>query len=451
MPSTIDMVVPPMGEAIDAARLVAWIVQPGEAFEAGRILVEIETDKSVIEVPAPQSGVMVAHLVAVDGLIQADTAIARIEVEQALAEEAQPAPAVQREDVAAAAEAPPRSERQPQPVLYADLAASARQFVTPAARRLALQQNIAVDAIEGTGPQGRVTLADIQAAPSQTAVANAGRVLARAAAHAGKHELWVATRHGDIRAAVWEPAQEARGARGTCFLVHGMFGDMDTWAALAHTLSHAGMRVVAMDLPCHGASRSQATRFEDIVDAAAEVLASQCPGPVTLIGHSFGAAVAARVQRRPGIVVRQLFLIAPVGLGTEIEQGFLQGMAHAGTNEALERELQKLTASGMLPSAAFIDGLRRNLETRQSSVLELCAAVGRHGVQQINIRPDLQQADCHCTIIHGRQDAIVPWQHALNAPPQVALHLVPEAGHMPQWEAGKLVAGVILRTEPAAG
>ena len=442
MSVTIDMVVPPMGEAIDAARLVAWIVQPGAAFAVGDILVEIETDKSVIEVPAHESGVMIEHLIAVDGVINADTVIARIEVESASQPEAPmahvvavQAPAVVEAQSVAPAVVAARS-------VQSNAVQGTRQFVTPAARQLALAQNIAVDAIVGSGPEGRVTLADIQAAPSQAAVAMSGRVLARAAAQTGKHEDWVSTRHGDVRVTTWEPAEEAR---GTFFLVHGMFGDRDTWAALAHTLSHAGMRVVAPDLPCHGATKSVVTRFEDIVDTVAEVIAATCAAPVTLVGHSFGGAVAARVMSRSSVAVRQLFMIAPVGLGTEIAQDFLNGMANAGTNEALERELQKLTAQGIVPSAAFIDGLRRNLETRQDSVLQLCVSVGRQGVQQLNIKPDLANAACSCTLIHGKLDAIIPWQHALNAPAQVALHIVPDSGHMPQWESGKLVAAILQR------
>ncbi len=81
MTRMLDMVVPPTGEALDAARLVAWIVTPGQAFKAGDVLVEIETDKSIIEVPAHNDGVMVEHLVAVDGIVNADTVIARIQME----------------------------------------------------------------------------------------------------------------------------------------------------------------------------------------------------------------------------------------------------------------------------------------------------------------------------------------------------------------------------------
>ena len=80
-----DFVVPPVGEPIDSARLVRWLATPGQAFHAGEVLVEIETDKSIVEVPAPQDGVMVEHLVDVDGLLNADTPIARIRIEEELA------------------------------------------------------------------------------------------------------------------------------------------------------------------------------------------------------------------------------------------------------------------------------------------------------------------------------------------------------------------------------
>lgn len=463
MSVVIDMVVPPMGEAIDAARLVAWMVQPGQAFEVGSIVVEIETDKSVIEVPAHESGVMHEHLVPVDGLIHADTVIARIEVADAMGR-AQPESVQSSEEDGMEEAAPTAAEEAGQcgalpatatatvtgasvktatPTAPAtpDLSASVRQLVTPAARRLAREQNIAVDAIVGTGPQARVTLADIEAAPNQTALASAGRALAKAAGQAGKKSAMVATRHGEVHVCTWQPQVQTR---ETFVLVHGMFGDLETWAGLAHTLSHAGARVVAMDLPCHGQTQSQVTKMSEIVDTVADVIDAQCAGAVTLIGHSFGAAVAARVMGRSGLVVEHAYLIAPVGLGTEIEQSFLSGMSNASTNEALERELQKLTASGMSPSASFIDQLRLSLANKAADVRQLCETVSRNGVQQLNIKPDLVAPPCPCTILHGRRDAIIPWQHVLNAPAHIALHLFADAGHMPQWEASKLVADIVL-------
>ncbi|MBD9474796.1 alpha/beta fold hydrolase [Achromobacter sp. ACM01] len=442
MTRTLDMVVPPTGEALDAARLVAWIVAPGQAFKTGDVLVEIETDKSIIEVPAHDDGIMVEHLVAVDGIVNADTVIARVQMEGEAAPAASAAgvPAQSTAATPAAAAAAPAAARAPvaSPSLARPLAqpSGERKFATPAARRVAAERGIALDAVAGTGPNGRVTVADVGLASGN----GQEGMLARGAPGA-KREAWAATRHGDIRFTVWEGS---RPDSQTAVLIHGMFGDRDAWASLAHALSRAGLRVLAMDLPCHGATRSQATRFEHIVDAVADTVASQCIGPVNLIGHSFGAAVAARAASRPGMAVDSLVLIAPVGLGTEIDQSFLTGMTHAGTNEAAQRELQKLTVSGMTPSGNFIDALRQSTQARREPLIELCREVGWNGVQQLSIAADLASLQCRCTLIHGRRDAVIPWRHALNAPARTALHLLPDAGHMPQWEAGKLVADIVL-------
>ncbi|WP_454693683.1 alpha/beta fold hydrolase [Achromobacter aegrifaciens] len=446
MTRMLDMVVPPTGEALDAARLVAWIVTPGQAFKAGDVLVEIETDKSIIEVPAHDDGVMVEHLVAVDGIVNADTVIARIQMEgeaapaqapraaaAAQSASATPAGAVHG-DAPAATPALPASKPALQPTEA--VAPGARKFTTPAARRVAAERGIALDLVQGSGPNGRVTVADL----GQAGMDGQDRIQARGTP-GDKREAWAATRHGDVRFTLWEGS---RGDSQTAVLIHGMFGDRDAWASLAHALSRAGLRVLVMDLPCHGATRSQATHFEHVVDTVADTVTAQCNGSVTLIGHSFGAAVAARAASRPGMTVDGLILIAPVGLGTEIDQSFLTGMTHAGTNEAAQRELQKLTVSGMTPSGNFIDALRQSTQARREPLIELCRAVGWNGVQQLSIVADLDNLACRCTLIHGRRDTVIPWRHALNAPPRTALHLLPDAGHMPQWEAGKLVADIVL-------
>lgn len=449
MTRMLDMVVPPTGETLDAARLVAWIVTPGQAFKAGDVLVEIETDKSIIEVPAHDDGIMVEHLVAVDGIVNADTVIARIQMEgeaapvqrAAATQPASATPAASAQvGISAATRVPPTSQPAQQPAEV--LPAGARKFATPAARRVAAERGIALDGVQGSGPNGRVTVADI----GQAGIDGDDRMRARGAP-GEKREAWASTRHGDVRLTLWEGS---RADSQTAVLIHGMFGDRDAWASLAHALSRAGLRVLAMDLPCHGATRSQATHFEQVVDAVADTVTAQCNGPVTLIGHSFGAAVAARAASRPGMAVDGLILIAPVGLGTEIDQSFLTGMTHAGTNEATQRELQKLTVSGMTPSGSFIDALRQNTQARREPLIELCREVGWNGVQQLSIVADLDNLACRSTLIHGRRDAVIPWRHALNAPPRTSLHLLPDAGHMPQWEAGKLVADIVLDAVAAA-
>jgi pyruvate dehydrogenase E2 component (dihydrolipoamide acetyltransferase) len=228
-------------------------------------------------------------------------------------------------------------------------------------------------------------------------------------------------------------------------LIHGLFADLEAWAAMALHLSRAGRRVVALDLPAHGHSEAVIRDFASLVESVGDAVDTVAEGPIVLVGHSFGAAVATHLLTRPGLLIQSAVLLAPIGLGTEIEQRFVDGVLNSRTFEALGRELAKLSASGAVPSAAYLEELRARIAGRKTALTAICDAVAVNGVQQLFIRGQLDAAPCPVSIIHGRADEIIPWQHALNAPPRAALHLVPHVGHMPQWDATTLTTEVIIQ------
>ena len=78
--SVVDLPLPRLGETMEEGRIVTWLKQPGDAFKRGEILLEVETDKTVVEVPALQDGVMLEHLAFETDMIPIDAPIARIEV-----------------------------------------------------------------------------------------------------------------------------------------------------------------------------------------------------------------------------------------------------------------------------------------------------------------------------------------------------------------------------------
>ena len=79
--SIVEVKVPQLSESVAEATLLQWKKKPGEAVAIDEILVEIETDKVVLEVPAPSAGVLV-ELVAPDGAtVAAEQLIARIDTE----------------------------------------------------------------------------------------------------------------------------------------------------------------------------------------------------------------------------------------------------------------------------------------------------------------------------------------------------------------------------------
>src|SRR5688572_11759180 len=101
----VDVKVPQLSESVAEATLLQWKKKAGEAVAQDEILVEIETDKVVLEVPAPSAGVL-AEIVAADGsTVTADQVIAKIDSEGKAAAAA-PAPAASAAKSAPAAPAP---------------------------------------------------------------------------------------------------------------------------------------------------------------------------------------------------------------------------------------------------------------------------------------------------------------------------------------------------------
>lgn len=428
----IEFGIPPTGEQMDEARLVSWRVQPGDSFEADQVLLEIETDKSVIEVTAPRMGRMIEHLIDVDARISLGSPVARLMLEGEADPEAAAPPGPQT-DIATFTTATPISSASAVPATPNENSVSGWIPMTPAARAALRAGGLQPSSIAGSGPGGRLTLSDVQRAGNGGSI-RVGR----------EGEFSVPTRHGNIHLKTWN-ASGNRGASATVVLIHGLFADLQAWGAMALHLSRAGSRVVALDLPVHGNSEAVADDFASLVESVGDAVDGATEGPIVLVGHSFGAAVAAHLVDRPCLPVQALVLLAPLGLGTEIEQRFLDGVLNGHTAEALGRELSKLSASGAVPSDAYLEDLRARIAARRAALVAVCNGVAVRGVQQVAIRARLDAAPCPVAIVHGRADEIIPWQHALNAPPRAALHLAPHVGHMPQWDATALTTEVIAR------
>ncbi|WP_164962316.1 2-oxoglutarate dehydrogenase complex dihydrolipoyllysine-residue succinyltransferase [Rubrivivax sp. JA1026] len=169
----VEVKVPQLSESVAEATLLQWKKKPGDAVAADEILIEIETDKVVLEVPAPAAGVL-AELVEADGAtVASDQLIARIDTE-AKAGAAAPA---------AAASAPAAAA--PAAAAAAPAAGGSKAGVAmPAAAKLMADNNLASGSVPGTGKDGRVTKGDVLGALAAPAAPKAAAPVAAPAAPA---------------------------------------------------------------------------------------------------------------------------------------------------------------------------------------------------------------------------------------------------------------------------
>jgi 2-oxoglutarate dehydrogenase E2 component (dihydrolipoamide succinyltransferase) len=170
--------VPTLGESVTEATIGKWFKQPGDVVAADEPLVELETEKVTIEVPAPAAGVL-SEIVAKDGETVAIGALLG-QIDQGAGARAAASKSAEPE------KATPPSKAVSTPAPQVPKAAAAAIPLAPSVRRLGAESGIVPESVPGTGPGGRVTKGDMlaaieRAAAAPTAIAQpAAAVLVRA-------------------------------------------------------------------------------------------------------------------------------------------------------------------------------------------------------------------------------------------------------------------------------
>ena len=159
----IEITVPTLGESVADATVARWIKKTGDAVSADEPVVELETDKVTLEVPAPAAGTLGEILAAEGATVEVGASLAMLN--EGAAPEAAPAAAAPAADVAPAAAAPAKAAPAPAPAPAPASAPAAASDIplSPAVRRLVEEHGLNPAAIAGTGVDGRITKADVQA------------------------------------------------------------------------------------------------------------------------------------------------------------------------------------------------------------------------------------------------------------------------------------------------
>ncbi|WP_318480680.1 2-oxoglutarate dehydrogenase complex dihydrolipoyllysine-residue succinyltransferase [Photobacterium leiognathi] len=146
---TIEILVPDLPESVADATVATWHKQPGDAVSRDEVLVDIETDKVVLEVPAPEDGILEAIFEDEGTTVLTKQLIGKIKAGAIAGEPTQ--------DVPTEAEASPNKRN------TASLTEETSEALSPAVRRLLSEHGIEASAVKGSGVGGRITREDVEA------------------------------------------------------------------------------------------------------------------------------------------------------------------------------------------------------------------------------------------------------------------------------------------------
>src|SRR5216683_5759850 len=161
--TTVTM--PQLGESVVEGTIVKWLAQPGQRIERDQPLVEIATDKANTEIPSPSAGVLVEVIAQEGAVVQVGGPLARLDDAGAAAGAGAQAPAAQPQPAQAAPPPPPPqaygtapAAQQPPPQQQGG---NGHQRASPVVRNVAQEHGVDLDRVRGSGPQGRITKADV--------------------------------------------------------------------------------------------------------------------------------------------------------------------------------------------------------------------------------------------------------------------------------------------------
>lgn len=408
------------GEYMESATVVSWAAKVGDPVKAGDVVVVVETAKAATEIEAGHDGVLAAILAPEGAEVGIGAVLGRIadhlDVDEMAVAEPQSAVA---EPEAAISDAPAKAE-----------AASRRVSISPLARRLARQAGLDPCGIAGTGPGGRIKSRDIE---------RALRELTEAAPAAAP-------------GAILHPPVVAKiGSAVPLVLLHGFGANAAAWNMVRPYLD--GRPVLTPELPGHGREPALALpSLEALAEAVLGQIEESGARECDLVGHSLGGAVAAALTANLSVRVRSLTLIAPAGLGPEIDSGFLAGFLSARTAESLMPWLERLAADPAWLPRGYARAVLRERERFGVGAAQATIAqkLFPDGTQAIRIADDLDRFAGPLKVIWGRDDRIIPQRHQDDLPSHAACHRLGGVGHMPYLEAPALAAQLIMQNVRSA-
>ncbi|MGD2060222.1 MAG: dihydrolipoamide acetyltransferase family protein [Acidimicrobiia bacterium] len=175
---------PDIGEGLTEAEIVRWLVDVGEEVREDQPIVEVETDKAVVEIPSPFAGVVISHGGAEGDVIEVGAVLVTI------GEPGEPAAPAVAEAEPSPAPPIPESRPEPEPIVgtlseeaevltstaVSEPQAPAAIKALPVVRKLARDNDIDIETVVGTGPGGRITRADVEAVVESRGAAVASAV-----------------------------------------------------------------------------------------------------------------------------------------------------------------------------------------------------------------------------------------------------------------------------------
>ncbi len=228
--------------------------------------------------------------------------------------------------------------------------------------------------------------------------------------------------------------------------VHGYGGDLNNWMFNQEALSE-NRTTYAIDLPGHGGSTKEvgAGDLGIFTDAVIAFMDKQGIEKAHLVGHSMGGATALALAADNPDKAASLTLIAPAGLGSEINMDYINGFIEQKRAKKLRSVLELLVADPNAITSEMVDEVIKfkRVDGVGPALEKLRDGLMPGGQQGTQLKDSLSTLAAPAQVIWGRDDKILPADHAAGLPDNVEVIIYEKTGHMPHMEKANEVNELI--------